>query len=293
MPYTQNPYQPRLRRDVATYARRYGVRPASRHFGIPPGTIAKWVYKAKIYGIHPIPTRSSRPHSHPKQLLRSVVQRIIALRLETRRTSEVVHAMLKNEGMNTSLNSVRRTIDRHGLMKKRSPWKRYHPPVPRPHPESPGTLVQVDTVHMMVSQKKRIYVFTLIDVHSRWAYARGYETMNGRVSVLFLQAAQRAATFHFDMLQSDHGPEFSRWFVSRIKQNHRYTRIGKPNDNAHIERFNRTIQEECLDNVQRKVPVINIALKKYLHYYNTRRLHLGINLQTPVQLLTKCFQGID
>lgn len=25
----------------------------------------------------------------------------------------------------------------------------------------------------------------------------------------------------------------------------RHTRLGRPNDNAHIERFNRTIQEEC------------------------------------------------
>jgi len=28
----------------------------------------------------------------------------------------------------------------------------------------------------------------------------------------------------------------------------RHTRLGKPNDNAHIERFNRTIQEECTVN---------------------------------------------
>jgi putative transposase len=285
MPYTQNPYQPKLRRDVAAYARKQGVRPASRHFGIPPGTITKWMKKAKVYGVHPIPTRSSRPRSHPKQLSPTIVKKIIEFRLKTKRTSEVVHQMLKNEGVTVSLNSVRRTIDRHGLMKKRSVWKRYHPPVPRPRPESPGTLVQMDSVHLMVSEKKRIYVFTLIDVHSRWAYAKGYEKMNGKVSMTFLQAAQRAAAFHFNMIQSDHGPEFSRWFVSRAQRNHRFTRIGKPNDNAHIERFNRTVQEECLDKVERKIPAINLALKKYLRHYNTQRLHLGINLQTPVQLL--------
>ena len=66
------------------------------------------------------------------------------------------------------------------------------------------------------------------------------------------------------MLQSDHGPEFGKWFVERIKKSHRYTRIGKPNDNAHNERFNRTIQEECLDHVPRNVEKINLALKEYL-----------------------------
>ena len=89
------------------------------------------------------------------------------------------------------------------------------------------------------------------------------------------------------MIQSDHGPEFGRWFVSQIKKNHRYTRIGKPNDNAHIERVNRTLQEECLDKQDRTPQAFNGALKKYLSYYNNERLHLGISLRTPIQLIQK------
>jgi putative transposase len=139
----------------------------------------------------------------------------------------------------------------------------------------------------MISEKKRLYVFTLIDVYSRCAYAKAYEKMNGATSVKFVSLAQKELSFHFNILQSDHGPEFSSWFVSRIKRNHRYTRVGKPNDNAHIERFNRTLQEECLDKLSNDVRTINRALKKYLRYYNYERLHLGISLRVPVQLLTK------
>ena len=94
------------------------------------------------------------------------------------------------------------------------------------------------------------------------------------------------------MIQTDHGPEFGKWFVERVKRNHRYSRIGKPNDNAHIERFNRTIQEECLDKLQRDVKVINFELKKYLRYYNEYRLHMGIELKTPLQFIQECFQAI-
>ena len=86
------------------------------------------------------------------------------------------------------------------------------------------------------------------------------------------------------MLQSDHGPEFGSWFVSMIKKKHRYTRIGKPNDNAYIERFNRTLQEECLDKTERNVLKLNRALKKYMPYYNTQRMHLGINL-FPIEMV--------
>lgn len=291
MSYTQNPYMPRLRRDVASYARSKGLRNASRHFGIPPGTISKWMKKAEKVGYNPIPTKSSRPKSHPKQLKEEVVRKILDIRLKNNRTSEVVHQELLNQGIRVSINSVRRTIDRHGLMKKRSPWKRFHPHIDRPIPKKAGDLVQIDTIHIMINKKDRIYVFVLLDVYSRWVYARCYEKLSGARSIQFVKEAQDEANFKFKILQSDHGPEFGRWFVNQIQKKHRYTRIGKPNDNAHIERFNRTIQEECLDRLPKSVTILNENIKKYLQYYNTERLHLGISLKSPIQL-TNCFQGI-
>lgn len=291
MSYTINPYMPRLRRDVCLYVRYHGVRKASRKFGILPGTISKWWKKYKVIGHSPILTKSSRPKHHPKQLSDDIVKKIVEIRLKNNRTSEVVHQELLNQGIKVSLNSVRRTIDRWGLMKKRSPWKRFHSHIDRPYPLKAGDLVQIDTIHLMVDKKTRIYAFVLIDVYSRWAYAKVYEKMSGRRSIEFVREAQREANFRFNMLQSDHGPEFGMWFVSQVKKSHRYTRIGKPNDNAHIERFNRTLQEECLDKFPKEVSVLNEKLKEYMKYYNNERLHLGISLKYPIQL-TNCFQAI-
>jgi len=73
---------------------------------------------------------------------------------------------------------------------------------------------------------------------------------------------------------------------------HRHSRVRKPNDNAHVERFNRTIQEEFLDHLPRDVSFINEKLPEYLVYYNTKRLHLGIGLKTPQDILLKRFQAI-
>ena len=137
----------------------------------------------------------------------------------------------------------------------------------------------------MIDDKKRLYIFVVIDVFSRWTYAKAFECMNSKTSVEFVEEAQREASFHFNMLQSDHGPEFGRWFVERIRKSHRYTRIGKPNDNAHIERFNRTLQEECLDKIPNNVKAVNLALKKNLKYYNYRRVHAGINYLIPMQVV--------
>lgn len=286
--YTTNPNMPRIRREAAQLVRRgWSTRKVARHFGFSQSVIVKWMKKSLLYGYHSIPTQSSRPKHHPKQLNDEVVRKILDIRLKNNRTSEVVHKELLNQGIKVSLNSVRRTIDRHGLMKKRSIYKRFHPHVDRPKPLKPGALIQMDTVHRMIDRKKRLYVFTLIDVHSRWGFAKAFEKMNGRTSIKFVTEAEQKASFKFEMLQSDHGPEFSIWFVEQMKKNHRYTRIGKPNDNAHIERFNRTLQEECLDKIPNNVNQINCALKKYLQYYNHERLHMGILLQTPGQLISK------
>lgn len=145
----------------------------------------------------------------------------------------------------------------------------------------------------MTGPKSRIYVMTLIDVYTRNTYAKCYEKLNSQVAVDFLNEAETKSVFDFKMIQTDHGPEFGKWFAEQTKRNHRYTRIGKPNDNSHIERFNRTLQEECLDFLSRDVNTINCKLQEYLKYYNEERLHMGINFKTPVQIISECFQAID
>jgi transposase InsO family protein len=293
MAYTQNPHMPRVRQQAADMVRR-GHTPTEtgRRFGVGSSTICKWVKKAEKCGHVLIPTLSSRPKHHPRELSNDLVWKIFHQRIKTKRCAEVIHQELKNQDIVVSLSSVKRTLDRMGLLKKRSPWKRFHPHVDRPYVLKAGDLIEIDTIHLMTGEKTRIYVFVLIDVFSRWVYAKCYEKMNSKMMLDFVREAQREAYFPFLMLQSDHGPEFGRWFVSQIKKNHRYTRIGKPNDNSHIERFNRTVQEECLDKVKREVPLINEALLKYLKYYNTERLHMGISFRSPIQLLN-CVQAID
>jgi len=277
---------PRIRREATRlFHKGWSARKVGRYLGFHHTAVMEWVRRAEVIGDHPIPTRSSRPKSHPRALNESIIRKIVEKRLEHNRYAEAVHKELENDGVRVSLSSVKRTLDRHYLIKKRSPWKRYHPHQDRPYPLKSGDLVQIDTIHRMINEKKRLYVFALIDVYARITYAKAYTKMNGRISLRFVQEAQKYTSFKFGTLQSDHGPEFGKWFVSQIQKNHRYTRIGKPNDNAHIERFNRTLQEECLDKVPNDVRKINCALKKYLQYYNYERVHGGINYQIPMKVV--------
>ena len=283
MPYTTNPHLPRLRARACEMVRQgKTVSEAARYFGYSKGTISKWYKRYPTAGAWHIPTLSSRPHHHPKELSSEMIDTIIACKRRYACCGEVTHAYLKQEGVQISLSSVKRTL---GLTKKRSPWKRLHLSIERPLVASPGDLVMVDTIHLMVSEKKRIYVYTLIDVYSRFTYAWAVDRISAKKSVEFLKKAQEVAPFPFRCIQSDHGPEFSQHFTERIKILHRHSRVRKPNDNSYVERFNRTLQEECLDKLPVSVRVFNRTLPVYLEYYNAERLHMGIHFQVPIALL--------
>lgn len=266
----------------------WSSRKVARHLGFSQSAIVKWSKRAPDDGRMVIPTRSSRPKSHPKTIDWRTKKKIIDLRIKTKgRCSEVIHQMLKNENIEVSLNTVKRTLRRNYLIKPRSPWKKHHLSGDRPEAVKPGDLVQVDTIHLWLSRTERIYVYTLIDVSSRWAFAQAVKRISGGETLKFVKQAKKKASFDFNCVQSDHGPEFSKYFTHMVKTRHRHIRVRKPNDNAHIERFNRTIKQEFLNQLPKDVKVINGQLKGYLRYYNQERLHLGINLQTPWQILAK------
>ena len=292
MAYTTNPKIPRLRaRAVRMVSEGKSMSEVARHFGYTKSAVSKWCAKSPPGGTHEIPTESSRPHHHPKELPAEIVDAIIACKKKHGRCSDVIHRHLKEDGIHVRLNRVKRKLDDAGLIKKRSPWKRSHKHMERPEALKPGDLVMVDTIHLMLNEKKRIYVYTLIDVHSRWTYAWATERINSKKSTEFLKRAQAEATFEFNCVQSDNGSEFSQHFSERIKILHRHSRVRKPNDNSYVERFNRTLKEECLHNFKRNVRILNRALPAYLEYYNTERLHMGIDFKTPISLV-QCFQAI-
>ena len=293
MPYTQNPYLPRLRAQAVNliYQGRWSIRKVARHIGVHPSTILRWKRKAPSAGAWVINTQSSRPFSHPRSISKEIVNRIIELRLARKRCAKIIHAQLLKENIKVSLNTVKRTLKRNGLIRQRGYRKKYHLSGERPRAEKPGNLVQTDTIHVHIREKKRVYIFTLIDCYSRWAYARASKRLSAGLALEFVREAQRQAAFNFECVQSDHGPEYTSHFTifTQIKGiRHRHSRVRKPNDNAHIERFNRTIQEEMFESIHRyktNIPLLNLEIKRYLDYYNKERLHLGLDCKTPDEVL--------
>ena len=288
MAYSKNPNLPRVRMQAVKLVRQgWSIRKVARHIGFHHTAIMKWIKKAEpLRSGAVIPTESSRPHHHPNELSEDIVDRIIKIRLKHHRCAEVVCRELLNQGVSVSLSSIKRTLERQGLIRKRSPWKRWHFEEERPLALKPGDLVQIDTIHLIPGG---LYVYTLIDVFSRWAQARVSERINTHRSLLFALNSLNSFSFPFSMIQSDHGQEFSTWFTEHIKKRdiaHRHSRVRKPSDNGHLERFNRTLQDECLKNIPKTMRAYKKVIPEYIHYYNAERLHLGINLKTPLEVVT-------
>jgi transposase len=122
MAYNTNPRMPRVRMDAVRLVRSgWSQAKVASHMGCPQGTISKWVKEAPQDGRKTIPTRSSRPKHHPKELPKPIVDAIVAEREKHGRCGEVVFEGLRAKGVVVPLSSVKRTLDRQGLAKKRSP----------------------------------------------------------------------------------------------------------------------------------------------------------------------------
>jgi transposase InsO family protein len=242
-----------------------------------------------------IPTLVSRPRTSPQAVSNHIVARILELRTTLKRCAEVIwyHAVHK-DGIRISLSSVRRILKRNycflGARKKR-----IRPDNPRrPHVTKPGELVETDTVHYICPlTKRRRYVYTVIDLYTRMAYAEVHSRILPGLAAGAVANANRQFGFAFALVQADNGPEFGRYFTQVLAGSGiavRHSRLGKPNDNAHIERFNRTIQDECLGRyLTHKTPnkQIQAKLTKYLAFYNHERVHLSLQYKTPAEMLQR------
>ncbi len=242
-----------------------------------------------------IPTLSSKPRISPNSISVEIVARVIELRDQLKRCAEVVwHTITHDDGIKISLSSVRRILKRHHYFDG-SRKKRVRPDNPRrPNVLSPGELVETDTIHYICPiTKRRRYVYTVIDLYTRMTYVEIHSRILPGLAARVILHAKNEFGFDFSMVQADNGSEFSSYFEQVLRSRGiqlRHTRLGRPNDNAHIERFNRTIQDECLGRYityRTTTKSLQSKIKQYLEFYNFKRIHLGLGMRIPAEMLQR------
>lgn len=153
-----------------------------------------------------------------------------------------------------------------------------------------GHFVELDTVERRVGSLKR-YIITFIDIHTRFTFAWAYKTASSSSATDFFNKILKVFPYPIEHLQTDNGSEFAKHFADKIKglcltHFHIYPRT--PQHNSHIERYNRTIQEEFVDYHEfelKELKRFNHSLIDYLLWYNTRRIHCSLNKQSPLQFI--------
>ena len=151
----------------------------------------------------------------------------------------------------------------------------------------------------------RVYLQSVIDCHSRYAWGRLYTSklpvtavhvLNEDVLPFFEQHEARITT-----ILSDNGREFCgrqdrhpyELFLQLEGIEHRTTRVRRPQSNGFVERLHRTLLDEHFRLQGRKkwyetVEQMQVDLDVYLKAYNTVRTHQGRNMngRTPYRAFT-------
>ena len=159
-------------------------------------------------------------------------------------------------------------------------------------------LWHVDTVILTLYGGGYRYLITAIDEVSKLAYARLYTTHSSRNAKDFLERLVYVTDQKIINLHTDNGSEFQKEFEEACKTlgiPQWYSRPHTPKDNAVLERFNRTIQEEFVAMTEQDplfVNDFNNALTDWLIEYNFHRPHQTLDYQSPLRYLDTYYNSL-
>lgn len=152
-------------------------------------------------------------------------------------------------------------------------------------------LWHVDTVILTLTAGGYRYLLTAIDQVSKLAYARLYRTHHSKYAKDFLLRLEYLTDKGIVNIHHDNGSEFAKDFTAACRELNLpqwYSRVRTPKDNAVLERFNRTIQEDFVnewDVDPENIDHFNQKLTDWLIEYNDIRPHETLDYQTPLEYI--------
>lgn len=151
----------------------------------------------------------------------------------------------------------------------------------------PGEEVQMDTTEPL--GKSGPTLISAIDDYSRWGAADCYLGNTSQQAAFFLRRMVESVPFPVTAVRVDNGSEFQGAFLRECRSlDIQLIRnpVRHPTSNGKVERFHRTIEEECFWRVGAQPGNLEYArywLSRYLAWYNTKRIHGGYGIcgRTP------------
>ena len=294
---------------ILIFWERHGIRAAAEAFSVSARTLYRWRSMLSAGGgkLESLDKGSTAPSLRRRRIVApEITTRIIELRaLHPRLGKEKLHAILAAEGYAGSVSTVGRILSdltrshllthparlsfsaRTGKLIERKPLRRKKK-LRRP----PGyRVLEVDTIVRFIDGVKR-YILTGVDTERRTAFAAAYTNHGSASAADFLRKTMAVLPDCPSSIQTDNGSEFALHFeravsVSGLVHFHTYPR--SPKMNAHVERFNRTLDEEflCFNRalLRDDVRLFNDKLIDWLLWYNGERPHHALQLRSPFRAM--------
>lgn len=298
----------------------WSVSAAADFFRVSYPTAAKWARRYVELGPDGMSDRSSRAHSHPNKTPPQLVRKIVHLRIKKRLGPVQIAGRLGMPASTVHAVLVRCRLNRlsHVDVKTGEPARRYE------H-ETPGALIHVDVKKLgnipdgggwrVVGRQqggknraatpgkgrskhrgvlmRHAFVHTVLDDHSRVAYAEIHDDETAATAIGVLQRAtswfaDRGVTV--ERVLSDNGSAYRshawRHACTELGIRPKHTRPYRPQTNGKIERFHRTMSDGwAFSRHYASESARRAALPAWLHSYNQHRPHTAIGKVPPITRL--------
>ncbi len=209
---------------------------------------------------------------------------------ESRKGREKVIRLVRKNHPEIGSSRIRRVYERSGLALSKKLRRRIkdNPANPIEIPLTTNVEWAIDFMSDALEDGRRIRTLNAIDHHNR--YCPGISIGFNMPARIVIAELEKMIEIYGKpkSIRTDNGPEFrSKLFQKWLSNNHiKWSRIqkGKPQQNAIIERFNKTFREDVLDaHIFKSIESAKEITESWLQEYNTLRPHQSLNYQTPIQ----------
>src|SRR5262252_6136278 len=259
----------------------------SERHGIARPVLSRWWARYQVDDLAGLQPRSRRPHRSPTRSTPTVADAIDAVRDFGWGVARIADELGVGHG------TVQRALEHSGRNRLPRPSRR---PVRRYEKTRPGELLHLDLKYLPQLGRRPEFEYAAIDDFSREATAMIAGERSTVAATRFLEHVLAQLPYKVEAVMTDNDMMFTMRYafysdrLTRFEQalknagiEHRLIRPRSPESNGKVERFIKTIDDECYRIVEPRTSRARIgALRLFLEYYNHARPHQSLGGATPV-----------
>ena len=293
-----------FRHHVICHYYKYGLKPTLEAFNIRKSTFYDWknAYELNKKRVIFLVPKSTKPqHVRRMQTDWRLVEFIKQMRRDYGNVGKnIIKPFLDVYAQEFGINSVSLTTigkiikRRHFTFEERIHIKRknsFKKLRTRKSPKvySPG-FIQMDSIVVYVNKERHLFM-SVIDIYTKFALVKSVSAISSLNSRSVFMEFLTISPTPVHTIQTDNGSEFLASFHQYLEEKnltHKFIYPNMPRINGVVERFNRTVQEECIcrnDEIYYDIGAFEEKLVQYLHWYNFQRPHSSLGYLSPMTFI--------